>query len=91
MRKKESLIRFSCSLLNCAFAQDNGENVYLCTNEENKNTVKKRMLDAAAGVSEAYKVTDFDISPLPLKKVTGKCKQWVLNEEVLNSLAELFI
>ena len=82
---------FKKMCLNCAFAQSGDDpETYLCGNEDNKKLVEKKMLEAAQTVSEAYKVNSLNIAPLPLKKVTGKCKQWVLSDEVLKTLPNLF-
>lgn len=59
---------------------------YVCQNEENKNTV----LTKASAITEAYKLVNIEISPLPLKKPKGKCKYWTLSEEVQNQLIQLF-
>jgi hypothetical protein len=84
--------QFKKMCINCAYAQKVGaENEeYLCTNETNKEMVVKKMIEAANSVTEAYKVDTFDIQPLPLKKITGKCKQWVLSDEVKEDLINLF-
>jgi hypothetical protein len=63
---------------------------YVCQNEENKNTVLTKMKDAASAITEAYKLVNIEISPLPLKKPKGKCKYWTLSEEVQNQLLQLF-
>ena len=36
-------------------------------------------------------VDNIEISPLPIKKPTRKCKQWELNENVKNNLVDLFV
>lgn len=72
--------------VNCKFAGDNGDGSYTCLNEDNLNTTKSKMLEAIKSVSEAYGVKEFEISPLPLKKPTLKCKAWTLNETILEKL-----
>ena len=63
---------------------------YVCQNEENKNTVLTKMKDAASAITEAYKLVNIEISPLPLKKPKGKCKYWTLSEEVKKRMESLF-
>jgi L-asparaginase II len=63
---------------------------YVCQNEENKNTVLTKMKDAASAITEAYKLVNIEISPLPLKKPKGKCKYWSLSEEVKQRMESLF-
>lgn len=64
---------------------------YVCQNEENKNTVLTKMKDAASAITEAYKLVNIEISPLPLKKPKGKCKYWTLSEEVKQRMETLFV
>ena len=63
---------------------------YVCQNEENKKTVLTKMKDAASAITEAYKLVNIEISPLPLKKPKGKCKYWSLSEEVKQRMESLF-
>lgn len=63
---------------------------YVCQNEENKNTVLTKMKEAASAITEAYKLVNIEISPLPLKKPKGKCKYWTLSEEVKQRMESLF-
>lgn len=64
---------------------------YVCQNEENKNTVLTKMKEAASAVTEAYKLINMDIAPLPLKKPKSKCKYWTLSGEVKKRFEELFV
>lgn len=70
----------------CEYVEGN----YLCKNDENKNAILNKMREAASAVTEAYKVTNMDIAPLPLKKPLSKCKHWSLSEEVRNRMETLF-
>ena len=65
-------------------------NGYVCQNEDNKNTVLNKMKDAATAITEAYKLVNIEIAPLPLKKPKGKCKYWSLSEEVKQRMEQLF-
>ena len=72
--------------VNCKFADKNEDGSYTCNNEKNLTTTKNKMLEAIKGVSESYAVTEFEIKPLPLKKPTLKCKEWTLDENILEQL-----
>ena len=72
--------------VNCKFSVENEDGSYTCVNEDNLNATKNKMLEAMKSVSEAYEVKEFEISPLPLKKPTLKCKSWTLNEKILEEL-----
>jgi hypothetical protein len=64
---------------------------YVCQNEDNKTTVLNKMKEAASAITEAYKLVNIEISPLPLKKPKGKCKYWTLSEEVKQRMETLFV
>ena len=82
--EKEHAIKKMC--VNCKFSQKDDDGNYICANEENLNTVKTKMIEAAKLVSEGYEVKEFTIAPLPLKKPTAKCESWTLNEALLEQL-----
>lgn len=64
---------------------------YVCQNEDNKATVLNKMKEAASAITEAYRLVNIEISPLPLKKPKGKCKYWTLSEEVKQRMETLFV
>ena len=82
--------QFKRMCVNCTHCEmvSNG---YVCQNEENKNTVLTKMKEAASAITEAYKLVNIEISPLPLKKPKGKCKYWTLSEEVKQRMETLFV
>ena len=84
---------FKKMCLNCEFAvrlEEDGD-LYRCTNEENLNSAKEKMLAAATKENASYTITSFDIEPVPLKRPTLKCGKWVLSEEVRGALEKLFV
>ena len=87
--------QFKKMCLNCAYAEhtvpgDTASDL-ICKNEDNKKLFIEKMKEAANAITESYSVDNIEISPLPIKKPTRKCKQWVLNENVKNSLVDLFV
>lgn len=82
--------QFKKMCVNCQHCEMVSSGRYVCQNEENKNTVLTKMKDAASAITEAYKLVNIEISPLPLKKPKGKCKYWTLSEEVKQRMESLF-
>ena len=86
---KEHIFKKMC--LNCQFAiKDEAGEVLFCTNKENLESIKNKMLKVANEVSESYGVANIDVKPLPLKKPTRKCGLWSLSEDVKKELINLF-
>ena len=87
---------FKKMCLNCAHmgekTTDEEGNVLVCENEDNLNAAKEKILGAATSESGGYKIKNisFELEPLPLKKPTAKCKNWVLSDAVLKQMTELF-
>lgn len=82
--EKDHTIKKMC--VNCKFSEKNEDGSYTCKNEKNLNTTKDKMLEAIKNVSEAYAVKEFEIDPLPLKKPMLKCKEWSLDDSILDKL-----
>ena len=63
--------------INCSFC----EHGITCTNEENMNRAKEKVLAAVPG---GYEITNLEMKPLPLKDPTKKCINWSLDNELIN-------
>lgn len=63
--------------INCSFCK----NGTTCTNEENMNRAKEKVLAAVPG---GYEITNLELKPLPLKDPTKKCINWSLDNELIN-------
>lgn len=72
---------FKPMCLNCGYCHpdENGETL-ICVNEENKNDATQKIMQSYEG---GYKITSIELSPLPLKDPTKKCKRHSLNPTIL--------
>lgn len=76
---------FKPMCLNCEFCQENEEN-HLCLNEENKNDAIQKIMTSYEG---GYKITNIELSPIPLKDATKKCKRYLLStQKIINQLSK---
>ena len=67
--------------INCIFC----ENGTTCTNEDNMNRAREKVLAAVPG---GYEITNLELKPLPLKDATKKCSNWSLDKELVNQWIE---
>jgi len=67
--------------VNCIFC----ENGTTCTNEDNMNRAREKVLAAVPG---GYEITNLELKPLPLKDATKKCGNWSLDKELVNQWIE---
>lgn len=89
--KCENNHAFKKMCVNCQSSYFDGV-AYFCKNEKNLSDAKKKLEEAIenSGIKSTHKV-EVSIEPLPLKKPIAKCKEWSLNEEIKNSLVNLFV
>ena len=66
------------------------EDGYFCAHEGNMADAKAKMVEAANSVSNGFPFT-IEVSPLPLKKPSLKCGNWVLNNELIKEFEESFV
>lgn len=82
---------FKKMCLNCGYLATIDGNM-VCSNTENMEFARKRVIEAAKEAAAGYSITtlNIDLSPLPLKKPTAKCKEWVLSDLVLTTIKNSF-
>ena len=69
--------------INCIHCSVDGENC-ICTNEDNKADAVQKIMSSYEG---GYKITNIELSPIPLKDPTKKCKRHSLASDlILNHL-----
>lgn len=68
--------------VNCSQSEDG----LICTNNENKNDAAQKIMQSYEG---GYKITNIELSPIPLKDPTKKCKRHTLNTDALMRCLEL--
>lgn len=68
---------FKPMCLSCGYCHpsENGESL-ICFNEDNKNETAQKIMQSYEG---GYKITGIELSPLPLKDPTKKCKRYSLD------------
>lgn len=76
--------------VNCQHCTEDENGNLVCSNENNLKTVKEKMLEAAKAASTSYEIVDFNIKPLPLKKPTICCGNWVINTALIDEFVESF-
>ena len=86
---------FKKMCLNCAFCAEveeaeSGKSYFICSNEENKETAKEKMLKLLEENKGGYSVTNLEIAPLPIKRPELKCSKWELNDVVKDEVLGLF-
>lgn len=83
---------FKKMCLNCSSMLLNEEGEPICNNKANMEKKRASIEEAIKNASTGYTVNDltFNLKPLALKKVTSKCGEWDLNDEVLNAIKEMF-
>lgn len=74
--------------VNCQYVQFNDEG-YFCAHDGNMADAKAKMIEAANSVSNGFPFT-IEVSPLPLKKPTLKCGNWVLSENIVYEFKNSF-
>lgn len=86
---KEHVFKKMC--INCAWLNTVDGN-QVCTNSKNMENARKKILDAARNAAEGYSISNLklDLNPLPLKKPTLKCGEWLLSELVLTNIKNSF-
>ena len=70
---------FKPMCLNCLHCS-NGEEGLICVNDENKNDAAQKIMQSYEG---GYKITNIELSPIPLKDPTKKCKRHSIDMDVL--------
>lgn len=83
---------FKSMCINCKHSCVNKNNEPICGNEANMEKKRKAIMEAINNASSGYAVSDLDfkLEPIPLKKVNAKCSEWVLSDDVLDSLKASF-
>mgnify|MGYP002520957762 CR=1 FL=1 len=82
--------KFKKMCVNCSFMKENEDGGMVCTNEDNLNAIKEKMMSAASGVTDSYAIVKFEIEAQPLKQPTKKCGKWSLSEDVKEEMFKLF-
>ena len=60
---------------------DDGES-YVCINEENKEDALNKVMGSIQAPA-GYTIKSLELSPVPLKDVTKKCRRYQMNKELL--------
>lgn len=88
-----NLKRMCLNCGNCGTISENGEDKLVCTSSVNMQKAKDRALAAIKESIAGYElatIPEIDIKPVPLRKPTSKCDQWLLSEDIKDSIESYF-
>lgn len=79
--------KFKKMCLNCASLGTNEKGELVCVNEKNLMTALEKVKSA---VPQGFALDELKLSPIPLKKTTARCGEWVISTETFEYVMSLF-